>query len=201
MKIEKCNLLNINESIQVDNTLEPTMNWIKTDNDPILRKKSTKVEFLDKNILENINRMVSYIDASYNKKEKLYKIKPGIAIAAPQVGLNKRIIYVHFAEEDTEYRYLLINPEIISFSEASSFIENGEGCLSVKNDVSGNIQRHYKIIVKAFDLLQNKEVEIVAKDLLSICLQHEIDHLDGILYPDHINKENPFYFEKDWIKF
>lgn len=201
MKTDKLSCLNVQQKVEINNQLIPNMDWIKLDGDPLLRKKSTTVEYIDDEIKQNIDKMVSYIDACYYDKAKELKIKPGIAIAAPQVGLNKRIIYVHFDDEnEQEQQHLLINPEIISYSQSSSFVEGGEGCLSVKNDVVGNIKRRYKIIVKAFDLLQNKEVEIIAKDLLSICLQHEIDHLDGILYHDRINKKNPNYSEEEWIK-
>lgn len=180
--------------------LIPKQEWILTDDHPKLHQKSALVDELTDNDWEIINKMICYIDACYNNEHKKYKIRPGIAIAAPQMGLNKQVIYVHFNENDVEYRYLLVNPKIISFSNMYSFVEDGEGCLSVPKDVQCNIPRNYKIVVEAFDLLTGQVIRITAKDLLSVCLQHEIDHLHGILYIDRVNKENPSYIDKEWIK-
>ncbi len=190
-----------NQNLIINKKLEPKKEWIYLDDHEILRKKSEPVKELNQQDLDIISKMVSYIDTCYNNEYKKLDIKPGIAVAAPQMGLSKRIIYIHFNEDEIEHQYLLINPEIISYSDSSSYIEGGEGCLSVPNDIVGNIERKYKIVVSAFDLLQNKKIEIVAKNLLSICIQHEIDHLDGILYPDRINKKNPNFAKLDWIKF
>lgn len=188
------------ENIKIDNSLKPTMDWIILDNDERIRIKSKKVISLNENDNIYINKMVSYVDACYNGSYSKYNIKAGIAIAAPQVGFDKRIIYINFDEGEVHHQYLLLNPEIVSESKAKSFIHNGEGCLSVEKDIISNIPRNYKIIVEAFDLIQNKEVSIIATELLSICLQHEIDHLDGILYTDHVNKDKPKYINPDWFK-
>ncbi|MGL4950629.1 MAG: peptide deformylase [Mycoplasma sp.] len=185
--------------VKVDNTLQPTMDWLLFDNNPKLRNKSEDVLEITPQDQEVINKMVSYVDASFEEKALKYKIKPGIAVAAPQLGLFKKIIYIHFQEGEDEYRYLLANPEIIAKSQIYSFIRNGEGCLSVKLDEKGCIPRSYKIIVKATDLFTGEEVEISAVELLSVCLQHEIDHLDGILYVDRINKDNPNYIDPKWL--
>lgn len=187
-------------NVKINNKLEPTMDWIVTDDDPKIRIKCEPVVELTKEDNEYINKMVSYIDACREGKDKKYGIKNGMAIAAPQVGFNKRVIYLNFEDEQGLHNYLLVNPEIVANSEAKSFIHNGEGCLSVKKDVECNIPRNYKIIVEGYDLLKNEEVSIVATELLSICLQHEIDHLDGILYTDHINKEKPKYINPNWFK-
>ena len=74
---------------------------------------------------------------------------------------------------------------------------NGEGCLSVESEHEGYIYRHRRIKVKAYDLLQDKEVIIKASDYLAIVFQHELDHFNGILFYDHINKENPFFVKKE----
>lgn len=190
------------QNIKIDLKSEyvPTMDWVKFDDDPCLRKISEPVSELKESDIEIIKKMVKYVDACYDGDSNKYKIKNGIAIAAPQLGLNKRIIYVHFEDRGIEHKYLLLNPKIIAFGNYSSFVENGEGCLSVKKDVKANIERSYKIVVEGYDLFKNKNIEIAANELLSICFQHEIDHLDGILYTDRVNKKKPMYINSSWFK-
>ncbi len=186
--------------LNINNKLKPTMDWIVTDDDPRIRIKCSPLNEITNEDNEYINKMVSYVDACFNGESKKYNIKAGIAIAAPQVGFDKRVIYLNFEDEQGHHQYLLANPEIVAQSEAKSFIHNGEGCLSVKKDVECNIPRNYKIIVEAYDLLTNQNVSITATELLSICLQHEIDHLDGVLYTDHIDKQKPKYINPNWFK-
>jgi peptide deformylase len=79
-------------------------------------------------------------------------------------------------------------------------LPKGEGCLSVKENHKGIVPRHTRIGVKAIDLLHdNKPIEIDAEGILAICLQHEIDHLSGVLYYDHINKDDPFKIAPNWV--
>ena len=87
--------------------------------------------------------------------------------------------------------YALANPKIVSYTPKQSYLKTGEACLSVPEDVKGYVPRHAKITVEGFDVLTNKDVKIVARGFLAICLQHELDHFDGVLYYDHINKEYP----------
>jgi peptide deformylase len=141
--------------------------------------------------------MVMYIDASYENKAKQYDIRSGIGLAGPQVGLMYCVIYIHGDFDNKEHKYLLANPKIISESKTSCFIGSGEGCLSVNEDIKGIVKRKNKITIKAIDLFNNKDVKITVSGLLAICFQHEIDHLDGILYYDRINQANPFFKEKD----
>ncbi|MGL4952025.1 MAG: peptide deformylase [Mycoplasma sp.] len=184
--------------IQELEKLSPTMDWIIFDTDPRLKEKSIDVTEITQDDLTIISRMVSYVDSCYDNTCSKHKIRPGIAVAAPQMGLFKKIIYIHF-DDDKEYKYLLANPEIIAKSQVFSFVNGGEGCLSVAKDQKGNIPRNYKIIVRAIDLFTGEIVEISAVELLSICFQHEIDHLDGILYTDKINKEKPLYIDPKWL--
>ncbi len=187
-------------NFKLNNQLAPSMDWIVYDDDPRIRVKCKDVEEITPEDNELINKMVSYIDACYEGKSDKYRIKAGIAMAGPQIGLDKKVIYLNFDEGDVHHQYLLVNPEIVANSEAKSFIYNGEGCLSVKKDVVCNIPRNYKIIVEAYDLLTNQEVSITATELLSICLQHEIDHLSGILYTDKINPKKPKYIDPEWFR-
>lgn len=172
------------------------------DKDPILREKSQDLDInhITAKEQELINKMVEYIDICYENKYKKYNIQPGIAIACNQVGLLKKVIYVHFNENGIEHKYLIANPKIKSYSQQMCYLSSGEGCLSVPSNHEGYIPRHVRIIVEAYDLLNHKDIVIDASWMLSICLQHEIDHLSGILYYDHINKENPMFNKPAWIK-
>lgn len=168
--------------------LKPTKSWLSFDNEPVLRQKCSIVEpeSLSEDDLILIEKMKSYIDNSFLNKAKQFKIVPGIAIAANQLGVAKQIVYIHFLENDIEYKYLLLNPQIISTSMVKTYIETGEGCLSVNDLHPGCSIRYKKIKVKAYDYLNKKEIIIDADDLLAICLQHEIDHLNGLLFYDRI---------------
>ena len=87
--------------------------------------------------------------------------------------------------------YGLVNPKIIQNSMKKVALKGGEGCLSVDEDHSGFVYRYDKIVMKAYDVVSQKEVLIKAKGYDAIVLQHEYDHLDGILYYDRINKKEP----------
>lgn len=178
-------MLNIQEVL-------PTSKWILEDSNEFLSRKCKDVVFpLDKNDLDLVSRMVNYIDACFEGKEEQYQIKPGIALAAPQVGCDKRIIYVHFNFDNKEYRYLLANPKIVATSVQKCYLKDYEGCLSVNKEHNGHVARFFRIKVEALDMFNdNKKILIDATSLLSVCLQHEIDHLDGILYYHRIDKNH-----------
>ncbi len=181
--------------------LKPTMEWMFYDDNEILKKPCKNVKLpLDEEDELAIDKMMSYIDACYDGKSLQYKIRDGIGMTANQIGYNKNLIYIHFDEGKTEHKYLLANAKIIEESSSIQYISNGEGCLSVKEDVEGIVPRKEFIKVMAYDLLNNKDVIINASGLLAICLQHEIDHSNGMLYHDRINKLNPGYFKEEWKK-
>ena len=113
--------------------------------------------------------------------ETMYEA-PGIGLAATQVNFHQRIIVIDVSEQCNE-PICLINPEII---EKSGEIQSEEGCLSVP-DYYENVIRANDIKVQALN--QNGETfELEASEMLSVCIQHEIDHLDGILFIDHLSK-------------
>ena len=177
-------------------------NVILSDKNPLLRKHSSDLDVnnIKPEEQELIDLMVKYINISYNDEAEKYGVNSGIAIAGNQVGLLKKIIYVHFEFNKVEYKYLLANPKIVSHSYGICYLSDGEGCLSVFKKHHGIVPRYHKIIVEAFDLIDKKPIKINAEGLLSVCLQHEIDHLSGILYYDHIDKQNPDFVEPEWIK-
>ena len=102
------------------------------------------------------------------------------------------MIAVHVTDADgTLYSHALFNPKIISHSVERTYLQGGEGCLSVDREVPGYVPRYTRITVKATSI-NGEEVKLRLKGLPAIVFQHEIDRLNGVMFYDHINKENPF---------
>lgn len=181
----------------------PSQEWLVTDEKKAMRVPCDSVNFpiSDEDII-TIKKMIAYIDESYLGNAKKYNIRPGIGIAANQLGSKKRMFYIHLNDEEKkEHKYLLINPVKISESATKAFLGVGEGCLSVLKDRNGFVIRSLKVSVKGYDYFQKKEITLSANGgILSMCLQHELDHLDGKLYYDRINPLNPNYYNKDWVQ-
>jgi peptide deformylase len=139
--------------------------------------------------LRLISEPVKQIDAGIRKLvddmfETMYKA-PGIGLAAIQVGVAKRVITMDLSKrEDGHEPQIFINPEILWQSDDSAKFE--EGCLSIP-DYCEEVQRPAEVKVKYLDLASKKR-EIDAKGLLATCLQHEIDHINGVLFIDHLSK-------------
>jgi peptide deformylase len=137
--------------------------------------------------LKKISQPVKQVDASVRKLmddmlETMYHA-PGIGLAAPQVGVLKRVIVLDLAREGEEPQPLRIaNPEIVWVSDDDATYN--EGCLSVPEHYA-DVVRPGACRVKYLDQ-DNKQQEIAAEGLLATCLQHEIDHLDGVLFIDHL---------------
>lgn len=170
-----------------------TMKDIIKDGHPILRKKAEPVALPPtEEEKETLKKMLQFLKNSQDEEiAKKYQLRPGIGLAAPQIGISKRMIAVYLTDNGQLYEYALFNPKIISHSVQLTYLEGGEGCLSVDEDIPGNVPRYARITVKGIDLDGN-EVKLRLKGLPSICFQHEIDHLDGIMFYDRIDKENPF---------
>ena len=145
--------------------------------EPILRRKAHKVEKIDQDLQKLIADMIETM-----------RVAPGVGLAAPQVGVSSRVIVMEFGDEENEEApkklYTLINPEITFASEEK--VSGIEGCLSVPG-LLGEVDRNTKVIVRGMNR-QGKMVKITAKGWLARIFQHEIDHLDGILYPDRASK-------------
>lgn len=131
----------------------------------------------------------------YSQIEKLskkYDLRPGMGLAAPQLGINKNFFVVCYEVKDGVFDdYILINPKVISYSEEMIYAGEGEGCLSVNREVEGIVPRHARITVEAYDLDGNKRKYRVREDL-AIAFQHELDHLNGILFVDYIDPKDPY---------
>jgi len=176
---------------------------IVKDNVKTLRERSSPVELpLTVTYKKTLLNMLDYLKKSQDKEyAEKHKIREGVGLAAPQIGINKRMLVVHIpGPEDTHIDYALVNPKIVSSSVKKAFLSGGEGCLSVENDHPGFVYRSNKVTIKAFDVLQNKDIEIVAHGYEAIVLQHEIDHLDGILFYDRINKLEPLKKDENAIE-
>jgi peptide deformylase len=154
---------------------------IHTYPDPVLRAKAEVVENINDDLLALIDGMGEVMYAA-----------PGIGLAANQVGsLQRVLVYDLTPRFDGRSLSVIINPEIVQW-EGEIVYE--EACLSVI-DYSAEVKRHAKIKVRGYD--QNeKPVEIEAEDLLAICLQHEIDHLNGKLFIDHISSLKRALYKK-----
>ena len=162
---------------------------IITTPDPRLRQKSTKVGVIDDEIVKIIEDMRK-LSLDW-EKEHPYELSA--AMAAPQMGVNKRIIIVREDMEDKENNHFtaLINPEVIKTE--GKVKTDYEGCLSVPK-IYGLVPRPTKVKIKA-KLEDGSEVRIKANDDLARVLLHEIDHLDGILFIDHIKDQKDAFFE------
>lgn len=161
---------------------------IITTPDPRLREKSEKVRKIDDEILQIIDDMRK-LSLDWEKKHP-YELSA--AMAAPQMGVNKRVIIIRddMANKEQGTFTALINPEVIK-AEGKEIVDF-EGCLSVPS-IYGKVPRAKKVKIKA-KLEDGTEVRVKATDELARTLLHEIDHLDGILFIDHIkDKEDAFY--------
>ncbi|MBR3199050.1 MAG: peptide deformylase [Bacilli bacterium] len=172
---------------------------ILDDSHKILRKISKEVELpLSKEDKDTIKQIIAHLKYSQIEKyAEKYDLRPGMGLAFPQLGELKRIIViVHEYEEDKFKNYVIVNPKIISHSEEMVALETGEGCLSVNRDIEGHVPRYARITITGYDPDGNK-ISIRAREDLSVALQHEVDHLDGILFYDKINKKKPFFNENE----
>ena len=141
--------------------------------DPILKKRSMPVDAVNDEIRRLMDDMLETMYAA-----------PGIGLAAPQVAIHKRVIVVDASDRDSERSPLQIaNPEIVKRSDDIASFD--EGCLSFP-DQYAEVERPARVWVRYIDY-NNLPQEIEAEGLLSTCIQHEIDHLDGRLFVDHIS--------------
>ena len=172
---------------------------ILDEKDPHLRKVSKEASFpLSKEYKDLINRSIKHLTYSQIEYyEKKYDLRPGMGLAFPQLGINERIItIVHEVDEGVFDEYVVINPKIVSNSEEIIAAEVGEGCLSVNREVDGHVPRYARVTIEGYDVDGNK-IRLRAREELAIAFQHEIDHLNGILFYDHINPKKPFFNENE----
>ena len=171
---------------------------ILDEKDKKLRMISKEVVFpLTKKDKETIKKMIEYLTKSQIEEyAKKHNLRPGMGLSAIQLGIDKRyFVLVHEQKQNKFDNYIIINPKIISYSEELIYAGGGEGCLSVNREVEGIIPRHARITIEYFDEEGNKQ-KLRAREELSIAIQHEIDHLNGILFIDKIDKNDPYKDEE-----
>ena len=167
---------------------------ILDESNKILHEKSEDAVFpLDSKTKKLIDDSLTYLEMSqieeYSEK---YDLRPGMGLSFVQIGIKKRIFVISEELDDGKFRrYVVINPKIISKSEELIYVGEGEGCLSVNREVEGIVPRYARITVAAFDEHGNPFTIRVREDI-SVAFQHEIDHLNGILFVDKIDKKNPY---------
>jgi peptide deformylase len=141
--------------------------------DPVLRRKAHKVTDFGKDFQKIADDMLETLREA-----------PGVGLAAPQVGLSERLIVIEYGDDDDETvpkkLYVVANPEIVEASE--EMVDGLEGCLSVP-DLVGQVSRHQAVVVKGLNRF-GKPTRIKASDWMARIFQHEIDHLNGILFTD-----------------
>ena len=167
---------------------------ILDEKDKRLRQVSKEVVFpLSKKDKELIDSMIEYLKNSQIEEiAEKYDLRPGMGLAAVQLGVLKRFFGVVDEIDEGEFdTYIIINPRIISNSLEQIYVESGEGCLSVNRPVDGIVPRFARVTVEAYDL-EGRKIHVRAREELAIAMQHEIDHLNGIMFTDHIDKKNPF---------
>lgn len=170
-----------------------TMKNFIYDGHPLLRTVVDEVKLpLSDEDQALMGMLLEYLRNSQDKKlVKKYKLKEGVGLAAPQINLNKRIFAVRAEDEQGNlHEYVLANPKLVSHSEEITYLPDGEGCLSMKKDVTGIVPRFARVRMTGYEM-NGELVEIKARGFIAIVLQHELDHLNGKMFYDHINPVNP----------
>lgn len=170
------------------------MKDIIDEKDKRLRVVSKEVEFpLTEKDKENIGLMIEFLrNSQIPELSEKYDLRPGMGLSAIQLGIAKRYFVVVNEIDEGEFEtYVLINPKIISNSMEKIYVDLGEGCLSINRDVEGIVPRYARVTLEGYDI-EGRKIQVRAREELAICFQHELDHLNGILFTDHIDSKNPF---------
>lgn len=183
-----------------------TTETILIDPNPLLREKAKPVSIpLSNEDKQLIQAMRTYVhDSKIDELAEKYNLKPAVGLAAPQLGVLKQLLVVEIEKVDNQgnsfyVEYALANPKIVAHSVTMSALASGEGCLSVIQEKPGYVHRPLRVRIQAYDCIRNQHVEIKVKGYEGIVLQHEIDHLHGVLFYDHINEDNPWLAQENTI--
>lgn len=172
-----------------------TMKNIIRDGHETLRKRAEEVELpVSTEDKETLNEMMDFLKNSQNEElAKKYKLRSGVGLAAPQINVSKKMLAVYIQDDGkgNQIELQLINPKIVSHSVQKAYLNGGEGCLSVDESKPGLVHRNYKVTIQAYDI-EGNPFKKRFKGYPAIVLQHEIDHLNGIMFYDYINEEDPF---------
>ena len=142
---------------------------------------------------KHIDEMIEYLtNSQIEELAEKYDLRPGMGLSAIQLGIPKRyFVVVNEYDEGKFENYIIINPKIVYNSMEKIYVELGEGCLSVNREIDGIVPRYARVTVEGYDEKGNK-IRVRAREEVAIAFQHEIDHLNGILFYDHIDKKNPY---------
>ena len=184
-----------NKKINTKKLVRISYEDIVKDDNPILREVSKEVVWpLSKANLYIMNQMIDYVRSSQKPEEaEKRNLRPAYGISAIQLGNPLKMMYVRI-ENDQGFEaeeFALINPKIVSQGNKKIAFKNGEGCLSVEREIPGFVVRPYTVKIVAIDHFTEREIEIEAHGITAIVLQHEMDHLSGIMFYDRINKLSP----------
>ncbi|UCZ51889.1 peptide deformylase [Bacillus shivajii] len=171
-----------------------TMDDIIREGHPTLRKVATNVPLpAPQEDKETLKKMLDFLVHSQDPElAEKYNLRPGVGLAAPQINVSKRMIAVNVTDHNDDLIEVgLFNPKIVSHSAETTFLENGEGCLSVDRSVPGIVPRYARIKVEGTNL-EGEKVSLRLKGLPAIVFQHEIDHLNGIMFYDRIEESDPY---------
>lgn len=174
---------------------------ILDEKDKRLHMKSEEVTFpLDDKTKQLINDSLDYLEISQNEElAEKYDLRAGMGLSFCQIGIMKRIFVISEDNGDGTFgRYVVINPKVLSHSEELIYVGEGEGCLSINRPTEGIVPRYARMRIKAYDE-NGEEYEIRVREDISIAFQHEMDHLEGILFTDKIDPKNP-YKNKDLMR-
>ena len=170
------------------------MDQIIREGHPTLRTRAEEVKFpLSEEDRKLAYELLEYIKNSQDEDiAEKYNLRPGIGLAANQVNELKRMFALHLEDDKGEVvSFVAINPRIVSHSVENTYLTSGEGCLSVDRPVPGYVPRHARITVKFFDT-EGVEHKMRLTGLPAIAFQHELDHLNGLMFFDRINESDPF---------
>ncbi len=175
------------------------MDTILLDPHPLLREKAKPVSIpLSDEDQQLIMAMRKYVHDSKNEEiAEKERLKPAVGLAAPQIGISKQLLVVEIEQYDEDdnvsvIEYALANPKIVAHSPLYCALSTGEGCLSIIEEHPGYVHRYLRVRIEAYDAISKQIVQIKATGYSGIVLQHEIDHLNGVLFYDHIDKNNPW---------
>ena len=167
-----------------------TMKDIIRDGHPTLREKAKEASHFLTMIKKHCAMREFLINSQDEETAKRYGLRSGVGLAAPQINEPKRLIAVYLPDDGNgkSYDYMLVNPKIMRQQEA--YLPTGEGCLSVDENIPGLVHRHHRVTIKAQDIDGN-DVKLRLKGYPAIVFQHEIDHLNGIMFYDYIDANEP----------
>ncbi len=173
-----------------------TMKNILREGHPTLNKRAKVVDLpLSDDVKETLREMRQFLINSQDAEiAEKYSLRPGVGLAAPQINIPVRMLAIYTEDEDYEehHDYLMVNPRIVSHSEAQTYMPGGEGCLSIDREVEGIVSRHKKVTVKThlYDTETDTltETTLRLKGFVGIVFQHELDHLNGILFTEKVKE-------------